>query len=372
MAEKLRVGVVGASGWMAGALTAGAEYDENGYNVEKKQGEKSKVSTISALCDLNSAAMEARVKELNLNSPKLFTDYDEMLNSDVIDAVIVAVPNLLHTTFAIKAIEAGKHVFLEKPFATTYEDSRKLTEAVSKSNVTTKVDYILVHYDEQEKLRELIKNKAFGEVASTHFTYRHPIKVSESPEQIWKLSKQKSGGAIPMGICHAISLTAFQVDSDPVTVISKSNPPKLRKFDYDTQFDIIVIFKNGVTSLIQGNIDFAENYDARHTIVGTQGQFDYTPYNPLESRVSWSSKPQGREYGPDANFANDHLDSGDVWEHQCGKTVRAFVKHAVNKEKDPLLGLDSDLVRRTEEIIWASIKSSENGSIPVNVKDMFK
>jgi predicted dehydrogenase len=365
MADKLKIGIVGASGWMAGALAAGAEYDENGFDPESGKGNKSQISTVAALCDLNETAMKARKQELKLDNARLFTSYDEMLADQEIEAIIVAVPNNLHAAFAIKALEAGKHLFLEKPFATNYEDSKALMKAAQKAGTTTKIDYILCHYDEQEKLKELIDQNAFGEIASTHFTYRHPIQVSNSPEQVWKLSKAKTGGAIPMGICHAISLTAFHIDSDPVSVICKSSPAKLRDFDYDTQQDILVTFANGVVSLIQGNIDFAEKYDARHCIVGTEGQFDYTPYNPLESRVMWSSKPLDREYAPDPDFANDHLDSGNVWAHKCGKTVREFVKHALKGEKDPILGLDSPTVKRIEAIIWASEISAAQNGLPV-------
>lgn len=369
MADKLRVGIVGASGWMAGALAVGVEYNEEGYDQETGKGGRNPASTVSALCDLDENAMQARMQELGLDTAAGFTSYDEMLSSDAVDAVVVAVPNHLHVPFALKALEAGKHLFLEKPFATTPEDSRSLREAAAASAATTKIDYILVHYDEQENLRALIAKGALGEVGSTLFTYRHPIQVSESAEQVWKLSKAKSGGAVPMGICHAISLTVFQIDSDPETVICKSCPPRLRAFDYDTQMDLLITFKNGAVGVVQGNIDFAEKYDARHTIIGTGGQFDYNPYNPLESRVMWSSRSLDRAYGPDPDFAHHHLDSGDVWKHQCGRTVREFVDHAQRGEKDPLLGLESPLVTRTEAVIWAAEESAGNGGRPVTAAE---
>jgi predicted dehydrogenase len=367
MTNKLRVGIAGASGWMAGALSVGVEYDEKGFDVKTRKGSKSRLSAVTALCDLKESVMHERKQELGLDSARCFTSYDEMLKSDAVDAVVVAVPNNLHVAFALKALEAGKHLFLEKPFATTAEDSRRLIQATNQSPVTTKLDYILVLYDEQQNLRRLIEQGAFGKLASTHFTYRHPIQVAQSADQIWKLSRVKSGGAVPMGICHAISLTVYQVNAAPQTVICKSSPPKVRAFDYDSQLDMLIVFENGVVGLVQGNIDFAEKYDARHTVIGTEGQFDYNPYNPLESRVMWSSKVLNRAYAPDPKFAHHHLDSGDVWKHQCGRTVQEFVQHALKKEKDPLLGLESPLVRRTEAIIWAAEQSAREGSRPVSV-----
>jgi predicted dehydrogenase len=139
----------------------------------------------------------------------------------------------------------------------------------------------------------------------------------------------------------------------------------LRQFDYDTQVDLLISFENGVTGVVQGNIDFAEKYDARHTIIGTGGQFDYNPYNPLESRVTWSSKSMNRPYSADPGFAHHHLDSGDVWKHQCGRTIREFVRYAREGRKDPLLGLQSDVVRGCEAVIWAAEESAQNGSKPV-------
>lgn len=368
--EKVRVGVVGASGWMAGALAAGVEYDENGYDLETKSGVKSDNSVITALCDLNYEAMKSCKENLGFENAELFTSYDDMLASDNVDAVIVAVPNRLHADFAIKALEAGKHLFLEKPFATTPEDSKRLAKAVAKTDKITKIDYILLHYDEQENLKKLIDEKAFGNIASTHFTYRHPINIGESEDQKWKLSQEKSGGAIPMGICHAISTSIYQADSDPVSVVCKSSPARDRAFDYHPQQDIMVTFANGAVSLIQGNIDFAESYDARHTVIGDGGQFDYNPFNPLESRVAWSSKSMEREYSYDPDFANDHLDSGDVWKHKCQKTIKAFIEYVIKGEKDPVLGLDSKVVKRIEAVIWAAAESASNNSMPVEIKEI--
>ncbi len=367
MSGKLKIGVAGAAGWMAGALAAGAEYDENGYSLEAGSGVKSGNSVVTALCDLNMEAMEKRKAELKLDSAELFISYDEMLASDNVAAVIVAVPNRLHADFAVKALEAGKHLFLEKPFATTREDPARLAAAVAKSPKTTKIDYIILHYDEQENLKKLISEGAFGEIASVFFTYRHPINLSESADQKWKLSGEKSGGAIPMGICHALAATVYQVASDPVSVTCIGSPARSRNFDYCTQQDMMIKFANGVVGIVQGNIDFAESYDARHTIIGTGGQFDYMPFNPLESRVMWSSKAKGRKYAADPAFANDHLDSGNVWKHKCGRTIKAFIEHAIKGDKDPLLGLESSMVKRVETIIWASQESTRNGGALVRI-----
>jgi predicted dehydrogenase len=363
--EKLRVGIVGASGWMAGALAVGVEYEE-GAGPTGENRKKCTTSVVTGLFDLDRAGAEQRRTELGLVDAEFFDSYEAMLASDRVDAIVLVVPNHLHAGMAIQALEAGKHLFLEKPFSTTLEDARRLAEAARRSSVTTKLDYIMLHYDEQENLRKLVEQGVFGEVGSVYFTYRHPIQIGASEGQKWKLSREKSGGALPMGVCHAVSMSVYQIGAVPETVICRMSPAKLRPFDYPTQIDLLIAFQNGVTAVIQGNIDFAEKYDARHTIVGTEGQFDYLPYLSLEQRVWWSSRPLGREYSADPTFAKHHLDSGDVWKHQCSRTVRDFVENARAGRKDSLLGLESELVLACERIIWACEESAREGGRPVS------
>lgn len=363
MTKKTGIGVVGASGWMAGALAAGVEYVDGDLEKAIKHPD----SEVTGLCARNQDILKERKALWGLDQAELFCDYEEMLKSPRVDAVIIAVPNHLHAKFALQALEAGKHVFLEKPLAINPEESAVLLEAAAKSPCTTKVDYILAHYDEQQKLRNLIDEGAFGQIASTHFTYRHPIQIGESADQQWKLKKEISGGAIPMGICHAISLTVYQVNSDPVDVTCKSAPALSRDFDYPPRQDLLITFSNGVVSVVQGNIDFAEKYDARHNVCGSEGQFDYVPYNPRESRVMWSSQSRNRVYAADPDFAKDHMDSGDVWKHQCASTVNDFVQHVKQGIKDPVLGFESPLVQRTEAVIWAAEKSSASGGERIRI-----
>jgi predicted dehydrogenase len=354
MADRLRVGIVGASGWMAGALAAGVEHDPDGGSV------------VTALCDLDRAAMAERQRTLGLKHATLHTDYAAMLAADEVDAVVVAVPNHLHAKFALMALAAGKHLFLEKPFATTVADARRLLAAAQDTRAVTKVDYLMMHEDEQVKLRRLARDGAFGAIASAYFSYRHPINVSTSPGQAWKLSREKSGGALAMGICHVIACMVGIIDDEPVSVICKSSPARLRSFDYHTQHDIVVAFSRGAVGVVQGNIDFAEKFDVRHSVIGTAGQFDYLPQNPPESRAMWSSAPLGRAYGPDPGFAQGQLDSGDVWGQKCAATIQDFVANARARRPDPLLGLASPTVRRIEAIIWAAEASAAAGSVPVD------
>ncbi len=85
----------------------------------------------------------------------LFSDYYEALNTTKPDAVCISTYPDTHEAFAIKALEAGCHVFIEKPLADTVEGSIRVVEAAQKTNKKVVVGYILRHHPSWEKFIEL-------------------------------------------------------------------------------------------------------------------------------------------------------------------------------------------------------------------------
>ncbi|MCB9504286.1 MAG: Gfo/Idh/MocA family oxidoreductase, partial [Deferribacteres bacterium] len=73
-------------------------------------------SEITALCDLNEKRLQHGVEKM----PGVFAtrDFDELLQKDIIDAVVIVTPTKTHFSLTKKALEAGLHVFVEKPLAT--------------------------------------------------------------------------------------------------------------------------------------------------------------------------------------------------------------------------------------------------------------
>ena len=87
---------------------------------------KAKTAQLYAICD---AADDLRMRMAAVHQPTTtFADYDAMLADNNVDAVIVAVADQFHVPLSIKALEAGKHVLVEKPMATTVEDASALLD----------------------------------------------------------------------------------------------------------------------------------------------------------------------------------------------------------------------------------------------------
>src|SRR5436190_23653640 len=81
-----------------------------------------------------------------------------------VDAVVVATPPSTHVAVALQAIEAGKHVLVEKPLAPTTDGARLLESAASAAGVTLMVGHTFEYNPAVRKLRELVRNDELGEL----------------------------------------------------------------------------------------------------------------------------------------------------------------------------------------------------------------
>ena len=117
MAAQLGVGVVGL-----GFVGAGAHLHSF---------RKLKQANLAAVCDLNEKTLAKKAKRHDVSAT--YTDYRKMLEDPNVDAVVVSVPTDHHARIAIDALQAGKHVICEMPFAPNLEDVDKMLAAAKES-----------------------------------------------------------------------------------------------------------------------------------------------------------------------------------------------------------------------------------------------
>lgn len=122
MAEKLRIGVIGAGRWSASAHLPGFH--------------RSPLSQLVVLCDLDRDLAAARAREFGI--PEVVTDYEKVLSRADIDVVDI-VTRGDHQDLVFEALAAGKHVLVEKPVCHDYKDVRKAHELAQSKGLKTKV-----------------------------------------------------------------------------------------------------------------------------------------------------------------------------------------------------------------------------------------
>ncbi len=123
---------------------------------------------VAALCDVDSNQFAPVIKKLftdkGLKAPKTYTDMRRLYEDKTIDAVSVVTPNHWHTLAAIWAIQAGKHVSVEKPCCHNIFEGRKLVEAAKKYKVLVQDGAEQRSNPCSQSMAEFLKNGGLGEV----------------------------------------------------------------------------------------------------------------------------------------------------------------------------------------------------------------
>jgi predicted dehydrogenase len=157
---------------------------------------------------------KARALADRFGAPHAFGSYDEMLGSDVIDAVYIPLPTSQHVEWAIKAANAGKHVLVEKPLALKASEIDALIEARDRNRVIVSEAYMVTYAPVWLKVRELLKEGAIGEMKHVQGAFSYFNRDAGNMRNIPELG----GGALPdIGVYPTIA-TRFATGAEPERV----------------------------------------------------------------------------------------------------------------------------------------------------------
>jgi predicted dehydrogenase len=140
---------------------------------------------VTWLCDGDAAAL-ARQSSAH-PSARQTGSFDELLVDDALDAVVIAAPVPQHAELALKAIAAGKHVFVEKPLGATLEEAEAVAGAAAASDVVVMVGHLLEYHPAVEKLRELIAAGELGDIRYAYATRLNLGKLRTDENALWSL-----------------------------------------------------------------------------------------------------------------------------------------------------------------------------------------
>ncbi len=125
--------------------------------------------TVTGILGCDRAESDSAKQTLGL--PKAYRDLDEILADDAVDAVHLAVPNVLHYEFAKRALEAGKHVMCEKPLAMNSTQSAELAELAASKDLAAAVCYNIRFYPLNLEARDMAARGDLGQVYAINGSY---------------------------------------------------------------------------------------------------------------------------------------------------------------------------------------------------------
>ncbi|MEV4607809.1 Gfo/Idh/MocA family oxidoreductase [Neorhizobium sp. LMR1-1-1.1] len=154
---------------------------------------------------------KARALADRFGVPHAFGSYEEMLASDVIDAVYIPLPTSQHVEWSIKAANAGKHVLVEKPLALKASELDALIEARDRNKVIVSEAFMVTYAPVWHKVRELLKDGAIGELKHVQGAFSYFNRDAGNMRNIPELG----GGALPdIGVYPTI-VTRFATGEEP-------------------------------------------------------------------------------------------------------------------------------------------------------------
>lgn len=157
---------------------------------------------------------KARALADRFGVPHAFGSYEEMLASDVIDAVYIPLPTSQHVEWSIKAANAGKHVLVEKPLALKASELDALIEARDRNKVIVSEAFMVTYAPVWHKVRELLKDGAIGELKHIQGAFSYFNRDASNMRNIPELG----GGALPdIGVYPTI-VTRFATQAEPQRV----------------------------------------------------------------------------------------------------------------------------------------------------------
>jgi predicted dehydrogenase len=171
-----------------------------------------KGATLAAAADPDPAA---RTRAARMVDGPIYERAADLLRGDI-DAVIVSAPPQMHAELAIAAARAGKHVYVEKPLATTAEDARAVAGAVAQSGVIAAVGFNYRHHPAHLRARALLKQGRIGKVVAVQSVFCEHGTPDTMPA--WKQRRQSGGGVLLDLASHHVDLLRWFLDDEVAAV----------------------------------------------------------------------------------------------------------------------------------------------------------
>ena len=250
--------------------------------------QRGKYCEITAIASRN--LDQAREVAGRLNIPTVYGSYEELLNDANIDAVYIPLPNHLHVEWAIKAIQAGKHVLCEKPIGLSSTEAMQLLKAAQQKPQLKVMEAFMYRFHPQWVLaKELVDEARIGELKTIHSFFSY---YNADPNNIRNKKDMGGGGMMDIG-CYCVSLARFLFDSEPLRILGRVT------IDPELLTDTMA---SGILEFVGGTATFTCSTQLmpyqRVQILGTEGRVEIEiPFNapPDQATRLWLYTKTGAE-----------------------------------------------------------------------------
>lgn len=168
-----------------------------GEVTEKKSGPAFNMTEGSRVVAVMSRDEEkAKSYAIRHQIPRWYTDAQELIGDEDVNAIYIATPPSSHATFAIMAMKAGKPVYIEKPMAASYEDCARINRISKETGVPCFVAYYRRYLPYFQKVRQLVEEGEIGNVINVQIRFAQPPRALDynTKNLPWRVQPDIAGG----------------------------------------------------------------------------------------------------------------------------------------------------------------------------------
>ena len=212
-----------------------------------------------------------------------YQDFDSIANNPEIDVVYIVLPPSMHAEYCIRAANAGKHVWCEKPMAMTAAECKSMIDACSKNKVKLSIGYRLQHEPNTQQIIKFRKDLTYGKVLN--------VKVAagyfERRTDHWKQKKRLGGGVMyDMGV-YPLNAARYATGLEPIAVTARASttrPDIYKEVEEIMNFDLV--FPGGITATCEAT--FGKNINSLETNF-EKGWYKLAPYQSYSGQSGITS-----------------------------------------------------------------------------------
>lgn len=258
--EKVRFGIIGVG-------NMGSGHSKNLLAGKVENG------VLAAVCDLKQSKLDA-IKALDgAENVATFKDYKEMLNSGLIDVVIVAVPHYYHPPIVIDALNAGINAISEKPAGVYTKQVKEMNAVAEKSDKLFGMMFNQRTNCIYRKMREMVQNGELGDIKRVNWIITDWYRTQDYYDSgDWRATWKGEGGGVLFNQCpHQIDLLQWIVGMLPSKVHSFCHFGKWHDIEVEDDVTAYMEFPNGATGVFVTTTADAPGTN-RFEITGTKGR----------------------------------------------------------------------------------------------------
>jgi predicted dehydrogenase len=298
-----------------------------------------KNAQVVALCDPNEAQAQelARIHGI----PKVYTDFQQMLKAESLDAVDICSPPRTHAELAVRSLKAGAHALIEKPMAINAEECDCILAAARESGCKICIAHSDLFYPSFIKAREMVKAGAIGEFRGMRIFLSTPMDYITSKPDHW--AHKLPGGVIGETGPHVIYMTLAFIN--PIQSVRVDARKQLKQFAWSPYEDyrLELVGDNATCSValtyatnrwaVQLDIWGSEGhlkFDLETQALIVHGRSDLKPVTLGVSAVKEASQMLGGTLGTSLSYLTGNYETT----HE--RLVREFVESIRNGSPTPV------------------------------------